>query len=446
MELAQAEVRNNPRATLALRKFSYIRLKDAEKGVHALLREEGLECGVHLDRFNFEETRSLPYVKLSNWVKLLLDTGMLARCLVGVPTLDKMTAVLKEWWTRFRNLFPEHGYIAHCENHGIPFEKVIPVFAHADDGRSYKHLGIWILSTHGCLGRGTSFHVQSNRHKEPLQTNSMGANFLGTTWTTQFVFTTVMKTVYSKHENLLADLAGIYAEDCSKLLTEGVLAANGQDRVYVALIGFKADLPMLQKMGCFKRCWSHVPRQASSRTACQGCCHLCLGGREGAQNYPFEDFRPCAKWTKTLFQETPWDMAAPPTVLTDLPLTAVDQMDFFKSDFWHNWHLGVSKHFLGSCFAVLVESDLEVLPRGSVEKRFEAITEMYRGFHRDRNVTPFLSEISRDTMTFPSSTSSPVGRWSKALVSTELMLFLDDFCGKHIKGKVTDELLNAIVT
>ena len=97
----------------------------------------------------------------------------------------------------------------------------------------------------------------------------------------------------------------------------------------------------------------------------------------------------------------------------------------------------------------IVESDLEILPRGSVEKRFEFLTEMYVKFHRDRNVTPFLAEISRDSMSFPASTAAPVGRWSKALVSTELSLFLDFFCEKHIRGKVTEEshpLLHAIVT
>ena len=85
----------------------------------------------------------------------------------------------------------------------------------------------------------------------------------------------------------------------------------------------------------------------------------------------------------------------------------------------------MSKHFLASALVAIVESDLEILPRGSVEKRFEFLTEMYVKFHRDRNVTPFLAEISRDSMSFPASTAAPVGRWSKALVSTELSLFLD---------------------
>ena len=448
VELAQAEVRNNPRATLGMRKLAAIRLKDAEKGVHKLLKEEGFECTVPVGKFTVRPGFTIPYILLSSWVKYLLDCGRLPKLLVGVPTFAKMRLVLKEWWARFRVLYPDHGYFGHAERHGIPFENLVPFFSHADDGRSYKHLGIWILSSAGCIGRGTRMHVDSNRHRLPLHENAMGANFMGKTWTTQFIFTTVLKTVYTQYPNILDELTSIYAEDMKKLLFEGVLAANGRDRVYLAHMGFKADLPMLQKMGGFHRCWSHVPRQSSSRKPSEGCCHLCLGGREGNPSFPYEDFRPDAAWTATIYMEVPWAPDCPPKIFEGLPLSPTDQMDF-KSDFWHNWHLGMSKHFLASALVAIVESDLEILPRGSVEKRFEFLTEMYVKFHRDRNVTPFLAEISRDSMSFPASTAAPVGRWSKALVSTELSLFLDFFCEKHIRGKVTEEshpLLHAIVT
>ena len=410
-----------------MRKLAAIRLKDAEKGVHKLLKEEGFECTVPVGKFTVRPGFTIPYILLSSWVKYLLDCGRLPKLLVGVPTFAKMRLVLKEWWARFGVLYPDHGYFGHAERHGIPFENLVPFFSHADDGRSYKHLGIWILSSAGCIGRGTRMHVDSNRHRLPLHENAMGANFMGKTWTTQFIFTTVLKTVYTQYPNILDELTSIYAEDVKKLLFEGVLAANGRDRVYLAHMGFKADLPMLQKMGGFHRCWSHVPRQSSSRKPSEGCCHLCLGGREGNPSFPYEDFRPDAAWTATIYMEVPWAPDCPPKIFEGLPLSPTDQMDFFKSDFWHNWHLGMSKHFLASALVAIVESDLEILPRGSVEKRFEFLTEMYVKFHRDRNVTPFLAEISRDSMSFPASTAAPVGRWSKALVSTELSLFLDFF-------------------
>ena len=265
MQLAQAEVRENPRATLAMRKFAAIRLKDAEKGVHKLLREEGLECIVQVDKFEVRPGVTIPYIKLSSWVKHLLDSGNLSKFLVGVSTLGKMKIVLKEWWGRFQALYPDHSYVAHAIHHGIPFESLIPFLSHADDGRSYKHLGIWILSSAGCLGRGTSKHVGSKRHTLPLSENGMGTNFLGKTWTTQFVFTTVLKTMYNNYPSLLDDLTTIYAEDAKNLLFEGVVSSNGQERIYLAHMGFKADLPMLQKVGHFERCWSHVPKQASSK-------------------------------------------------------------------------------------------------------------------------------------------------------------------------------------
>ena len=355
-----------------------------------------------------------------------------------------MKVVLKEWWARFRAVEPDHGYFAHAEQHQIPLEQVVPFLSHADDGRSYKHLGIWILSSAGALGRGLSRHVEGNRHKEPLKENGMGANFLGQTWTTQYMFTSVLKTYYSKYKTLIDDLTAIYAEDVGKLFTEGVTSANGE-KVYLAHMGMKGDLPMLSKMGNFKRCWTHVPRQASSRKQCSGICHLCLAGREGNPAYPFEDVRPGAAWTTTLFQEVAWPVDSPPKILQSLPLSAKDQMNFFNSDIWHNWHLGMSKHFLGSAFVALVENNFHALPAGSVDVKFAALTDMYLKFHRERKCSPFLGEISRDTMTFPASTATPIGRWSKAQVSTELMLFLDHLGSNYIKGQTHDELFTLIV-
>lgn len=428
-----------------MRKLSGIRVKDAERAVHKLLKEEGLECTVSVDTFCVAPRLTIPYIKFSSWVKHLLDSGRLPKLLVGVSNLDKMKRVLKEWWARFAAVYPAHGYITHAREKGIPFETIIPVFVHADDGRSYKHLGLFVLSTAGCLGRGTRMHVESNRHKLPLRENGMGTNFIGKTFTTQFIFTTILKTVYNNFPNIIDEMAAIYAEDLRGLLFEGVTSSNGQDRVYVALMGLKGDLPMLQKMGNLKRCWSHVPKHAVSRKPSAGCCHLCLGGREGDPSFPYEDFNPQAAWTGTLFQEAPWEADSPPVIFQGLPLSDVDRMDFFKSDFWHNWHLGMSKHFVGSALVAIIEENLPILGGGSVDKRFETLTTMYLKFHRDRNVKPFLTELSRDTMTFPASSAAPVGRWSKAVVSTEIMLFLDDFCEHHIKGNEhSNELLDAI--
>ena len=65
-----------------------------------------------------------------------------------MPTIAKYEAGPEGVWARFRSVYPDHGYLAHAQNlnHGIPLEATILFFSRADDGRSYKHLGIWVLS------------------------------------------------------------------------------------------------------------------------------------------------------------------------------------------------------------------------------------------------------------------------------------------------------------
>ena len=355
--------------------------------------------------------------------------------------------MLKEFWKRFRAIRPDYGLFELSDAGMISLETAIPFFSHTDEGRSYKHLGLWVLSSHGVLGRGTRRYLETQGHLRLLEDNEMGLNFAGATWGTQFIFSTMIKTTYTKHPEAQDELVKLYAEDVKNLLFEGVTKKDGSIKVHLVHIGTKGDLPALVRLGGFQRSFWNVPRQGSSRTACKGICHLCLAGVEMGSEHdrpiPFEDMSPGALWIDTLHTSVAW--SSPPTILNGLHLSEKYSIEFFLTDLWHNFHLGVSKSFVGSAWVAIVEANLNCL-RGSIETKFSELTSTYLEFFRSRGKSPFITEISRDTMGFPMGSVCPVAKWSKGQASTEMMVFLDYWCKENIVNKTDDRLLLAIVS
>ena len=450
VELARAEVASNPRASATMRLFARVQLDNAERGVHNVLKEHGYTAPVPVDFLNLGPgvLKDFPVIKLSSWCQYLLDSGRIARQMVGVP-MAKMRAVLGEYWQRFQAIRPRHGIFEMAEQGLLRLDSTLPFFSHSDEGRSYKHLPLFVLSSHGALGRGTRSYLNAKCHKAPLRRNGMGMNFIGKTWTTQFMFTTVLKTVSQEHPEIIQKLMEVYAADVRKLLTEGIRSKDGQVQLWFAHVGTKGDLPALTKLGGFKRSFANVPRGPSSKRSCKGICFQCLAGQEadpasGAIAIPYENVNQGAEWVATLNRFAPWDGPIP-AILAGVPVDLEGQISFFRTDLWHNAHMGVIKHYTASSFVVIVESDLPSVPAGSIETKFTWLTKVMNDFFASCGKRPLVQEISRDTLNFASSTVCPLGKWSKGQASTEMMHFLDHFGQAYIVGKTANPLLLAIV-
>ena len=135
--------------------------------------------------------------------------------------------------------------------------------------------------------------------------------------------------------------------------------------------------------------------------------------------------------------------------------------DFGWTSIEQNWTYGIflvrslaqlspwrSKHFIGSSFTSVIESNLPsvVGAGGSVEAKFNWLTTLYLSYFRMMGKNPYITEISRETMGLPMGTTCPIARWSKGQASTEMMHFLEYFCRVHIVNKTTDPLLLSIVS
>ena len=450
VELAQAHVRSHPAPSGAMLDLGNVRLDDAEKGCHRVFKQYKLvPSDVPIEHADLTTgLKKFPFIRPSSWVKHLLNSGRLPQQLVGVDSFYKMGLVLGEFWRRFKAIRPDYHIFQRASAGALSLSSCVPIFSHTDEGRSYKHLGLWVTSFHGCLGRGTRPYLATGKHKLPVSQNEMGLNYIGQSWSTQFMFATMIKTTYLKHPTAQEKLIEIFVNDLKDLLDDGLTSRDGQHKIHLVHVGTKGDLPALVKLGQFQRSFSHVPRGASSRKACEGVCHLCLAGAEvgpgQAHHVPFEDMSPQADWVGTLYSKVPW--VTRPTILLGLELSPMQSMEFFFTDLWHNYHLGVSKHFIGSAFVAIIQSDLASLPRGSVEVKFQWVTAFYTQFFRQLGRTPYIAEISRESMGFPMSTTCPIAKWTKGQASTELMMFLEDFCKRHVLGKTQDALLLAIVS
>lgn len=431
--------------------FSRVSLTDAEVGVHKVFQDFGFTAPIKIDYIDLGQLHQLkkfPYIKLSTWMTYLLETNRLSKQMCGVATIAKMRPVLVEFWKRFKQINPTHGIFSLEAEGVVALDSTIPFYSHTDEGRSVRHLPLFVLSSHGALSRGTQAYLKNGRHRAPLRRNSMGLNFVGKTWSTNFIFTAVLKTVSVECPDAISKLVEQYASDVYKLMVEGIHDKNGV-RFTFAHIGTKGDLPALLKLGAFKRSYSNVPRGPRSKKACTGICHACLAGQErddaiGQERVPFEDVNETARWVSTVCRTKPWDHTPP--ILQGLPLDTEQSIRFFCTDLWHNAHLGVCKHFVASGFVEVLESNLASVPQGSMEVKFNWLTNLYRGYFKDLKKTPYVADINRDTMNFPASTACPLGKWSKGAASTEMMMFLDHFGDNYIKGKTDDSLLVAIVS
>lgn len=446
---ARAELRTQAHAGRLLRRFANVRLKDAERGVHRIFVEEGFAVPIPIERINVGAgaLAKFPIIKFSSWVKYLLDTNRL-RQLTGMADFQNMKATLGEWWSRFRALYPEHGVFRLANEGQLCLELTIPFYSHTDEGRSYKHALLWVLSSHGCIGRGTRAFIKKGElivNRPPLRRKSMGVNFVGNTWSTQFIFCSILRAHFAERPEILEALVAAYASDVASLATDGVTSSDGRTQIWCVHVGTKADLPALAKLGGFKRSFGNVPRAPSSRSACRGICHLCLAGREapnGDAILPFEDMSLNPAWLATMDAEEPW--TSTPAILNGALIEEGRQAQFFLPDIWHNVHMGIGKSWASSSFVTLAELS-DNLPGNSMQARFDFLSRDYLDFCARCKVQPFVDGINRETMCFPQSSATPEGKWSKAACTTIMLKYLENLASRFIAGHTDNNILLAIV-
>ncbi|CAE7866948.1 unnamed protein product, partial [Symbiodinium necroappetens] len=400
----------------ALKEFASIREQDAEEACHKLFKRYNLTLPFDIETIhagNEGELKQLPVVKFSTWAKYLLDYEKLEH-LIGVPEQD-MEPRLEEFWHRYKVLNPEHQVFVLAENESLQLKRTVPVFAHIDEGRTYKSKALLILSIHGCLGKGTRSYAKRIVRKPHIKRDPMGMNYVGSTWSTHFTFGTLLRSLINDDDSCLDKLMAAFGSDMTQRATQGVTSANGQRRLWVQILGIKGDLPALGKIGGFVRNYSRVAKKQVSR--------------------------PGALWERTAFEERPW--VAEPPILAEIPCLPDKPEAFFMTDLWHNFHNGLAKFWVANALVIFIFTD-GLVPGRSIEKKLEWLSDDFVSFCKRAGIMPFLKEFTRDNLSLDSFHSYPQGLWSKAVVSTHTMLYVQDFCDRFISPTTTDAVFKGI--
>ena len=281
----------------------------------------------------------------------------------------------------------------------------------------------------------------------------MGLNFVGHNLSNQFLIATMLREASNENPGALQTLISHFFEDAAKLFMEGICIQESLERpgqkMWFVQLATKGDLRALSKLGSFQRSFSNSVRAPQSRKACGGICHQRLAGQEadvhrGMEAFPFEDLSRTPTWQQSIDRVVPCNEQ--PNILQGVLVNPGHESQLLAFDLWHTFHLGIAKHWLCSSLAVIVEKQLPFFEGyRSVEAKFGAITEKYKAFCRANRLSMWVAEISRDTLMWPQSSATPIGKWNKGSASTTIMLFLGDFCERYIKGHTDDEMLLLIV-
>lgn len=99
---------------------------------------------------------------------------------------------------------------------------------------------------------------------------------------------------------------------------------------------------------------------------------------------------------------------------------------FHYLDPWHMMHLGVGKHWIASGVMLMQPH----LPGSTIEQRTAFFAHGYKEFCRKKHLTIYLSHVDMHTFGLIGG-SEPCGTWNKAAVTSNFMMYLEEFLDLH---------------
>ncbi|CAE7326209.1 unnamed protein product [Symbiodinium sp. KB8] len=136
-----------------------------------------------------------------------------------------------------------------------------------------------------------------------------------------------------------------------------------------------------------------------------------VSGAQGDRDPPF--LSPGSNNTK------PWEKEGGP--ILEYLMLGQDGPAFFRPDFFHVYHSGVGKDFLGSSFVYAMK---KLFNCGSVDKDLFALNEYLRRFLKGSKLYLHCGSLSVDTLGYSGTRDYPEGHWSKNADTAVLMRFL----------------------
>ena len=429
--IKQARLTRN--ASKGMKALAKIDTKKSETGCHRVFRQYGQAADVRISYVDLPSKSRFPYVRFSDWLEFIVTNDDLD-CLVGVKDLKLMRKALDVFWRRYQGIQPNHVIFDMASRGELDPSMTVPVLWHGDEGRGLKKKQILILSTHGCLGQGTTKSQHLQREDADDESCPLLLNMKGHTLKTHFIQSATPVSLYNNSPQSFNMLLQIQADEFTSLLKEGI-EVEGR-RFWVACLGCKGDAPWLTKAGGFDRSYARRPTAKESKKACAGICHRCLAGKEDWHfPVPFEEIGTLQPaWLRTVGIAPAYSVPAP---FLRIPFDKEGRNDdFFRYDLFHNWHMGVGKAFISSAVCII----MEVIPE-TIVKTFDLLTVDFLGYCKAHKESPYHHKLSPTLFgVHQGFQDCPDGGWSKGDFTRLLHKWFGDYCSRNIVGKQDDPL------
>lgn len=366
-----------------------------------------------VERSHLESQPDIPILRIRSWFEFFLKNSCI-HILHGLHQSHEARekAILSNFWQNFRRLCPNHAIFDKEDQGLISLPTAVPLLLHGDEGRGRRHTAHFVLSFHSIIGFGFA-KVQ----KKKRTWAKMECNFAGHSFTNRFLIASLRKGDYADQNSSTWDLLmRTAAEEAHFMWETGVASPEGQ-RYWGVVIGIIGDWPFLHKCGSFSRSFNNIQRRAVVRNSPNGICHLCRAAQVGFQFEQLGTRRP--DWLQTLFSEDPF--LQPNPFVDHLLYEPQKAPAIWCFDWFHTMHLGVLKSYLGSLLALFSEEE----PHGSIDCRFQALTEKFKTFCCQNSRRAHVGKLSKEMIGWETTSSFPGGQWHKGALTTVLMEFAE---------------------
>ena len=361
----------------------------------------------------------IPILPMSSWAAFLAKHNCFhVLCGLIRPDRPREEAILKRFWSLFRKACPTHQVFKLAEDGVLQLERTAPVVMHGDEGRGRKHRAYMVVSFRGLLGRGLHASEKDKASRGVKKKYlKMKCNYIGHSFTTRFMIAGLQKSVYTgANAHVWKSLLSHCATEASALGTTGFTDSQGVTR-WMMMLHITGDWPFLHKSGSFGRSF-HNCQKNKIQQAGRGICHQCQAGQPHA---PFEQIatrRP--HWLQTEFVQSPFEEESPFRIVPHIPdkLPALWAFDYF-----HTWHLGVAKVWIGSILAMMAQ--LENGGQGNIDAKFAALSRRYTDWCCQNKYRAHVQKLSKDMIAWQKTSLYPCGTWHKGELTTVLMKFLE---------------------
>jgi len=385
---------------------------NSERDVHRLTAKFNLALPIPLSKTKVG-TQEIEFLKFSDWAQWLLSMNLWGiLCGLSSPNEDECCKRWSSFWSLYRDLDPSHEVFTLSDS---DLGRTCGLLLHGDEGRSLAKTAIMIVAVHSILGFGLA---SARRKRSKKCFSGMHLNYKCPTWCTRFLLGVMPKSYYSDDcgdQDSFQDLMRAISLNLRTLFEEGLRGPDGKQYRFCVL-RCMGDWPFIAKAGQLARSFMNVSRASSSTSAAKGICHRCQADQGNILWEDFESVTP--EWVRTIDSDSPFIKI--PEVLRLVP-DPQHQPRFFSWDWFHGWNLGAGKHFVASAIVVLAMS---AAFEGSIESRLSAVNDSFREWCTTNNIKPRLRKITKDKLSWPSTTCYPQGSWSKGATTTYLLKWL----------------------